>query len=152
MKEQLAAAEQTGLDFEPAAEAPPHVQARAKLSKEAGNLLDLRRLSGFTQQRFADLIGASRGALSNWEQDRVKMPDRLAAFAAQVMRRVDWSDKVTCSPGVVSSFTKEPRGIFAKAVHTFEPSEVGEPTPDRVEDFAFPGLPREGKGKGRHYH
>lgn len=154
MKDQLDAAEQTELDMnpEPAEPPPPHVAARAKLGVEAGNLIDLRRMSGFTQQRFADLIGASRGAVANWEQDRVKVPDRLAAFAAKVMARIDWADTVTCKAGVKSSFQKEPAGIFATAVHVYEASETGDQRGDRIEEFSFNGLRREGKGKGWHYH
>jgi transcriptional regulator with XRE-family HTH domain len=156
MKDQLANAEQQHLDYTESViapdDAPQHVKDRAKLGLEAGNLIDLRRLSGFTQQRFADLIGASRGALANWEQDRTKQPARLAHFAAKVMFRIDWADTVTCKAGVQSSFKKEPRGICATATHVYEMGELDtERKPDRIEEFMFTGLKRERTGKGWRY-
>lgn len=156
IRDQLANAEQQHIDYTESVvapdEAPQHVKDRARLGLKPGNLIDLRRLSGFTQQKFADLIGASRGALANWEQGRTEQPTRLASFAAKVMFRIDWADTVTCKAGVQSSFKKEPRGICATATHVFEQGEMEiEPKPNRVEEFMFTGLKRAKKGKGWRY-
>lgn len=77
---------------------PEHSEKRARLTRDAGNLLDLRRRSGLTQARFADAIGVSRGALANWENDRRPLPRRLAAYVNRAMRRVDWGYELTCEP------------------------------------------------------
>lgn len=78
-------------------------EKRARLSRDAGNLLDLRRRSGLSQRRFAAAIGVSRGTLANWENDRQPLPRRLAAYAGRVMRRVDWGYELKCEPIVTAT-------------------------------------------------
>lgn len=119
---------------------PVHSEKRARLTRDAGNLLDLRRRSGLTQARFAAAIGVSRGALANWENDRRPLPRRLAAYAGRAMRRVDWGYELTCEP--IGTATGR-LGLRTRAFNVYQ---------EQVCEMDLPALKRnEGAGKGSRY-
>ncbi len=117
-----------------------HSEKRARLTRDAGNLLDLRRRSGLTQARFAAAIGVSRGALANWENDRRPLPRRLAAYAGRAMRRVDWGYELTCEPIGTATGSS---GLRTRAFNVYQ---------EQVCEMDLPELERnEGAGKGSRY-
>lgn len=144
MKDALAAATQEVIEY------PEHADKRAQLTRDAGNLIDLRRASGLTQARFAYAIGVSRGALANWENARHPVPARLAAFAAKLMRRFDWGASIVCGTYAALVPTSGLTADHVAGLRAFVTAGF-DATGFEDEVLDFPEMTRFGSTKGSRY-